>query len=766
MRRAAFLLFLTCFAGTAHALEPDEQLQFADGLYARKMYDFAVPEYIKFVKLYPSHAKTGLAFYRLGECYLQLKRPGEALPAFKDAFAAKGDEKYRSRAGFKLAELQIASGDHGAAVKSFRKLLSGKPTADVAAASLYFLGDSLLKLNRDDEAAQVFGDLINKHRTNKYLPPALIALGNIHAIEKEKKALTFYQRAIKASSSPRVAAEAWFRIAELHFREGRYDKSAHAYDKLFALYPEDERVPVSRLRATWALHNSGRHKDGLNRATTFLAVRDRDKKEDPEWLYLKANCERQLGNSDVAAKTYGKVLNDFGGSRFAGPAAYERGLTLYGMKKYRDVIRQLRSFKPKGKLRRDVFWLLAESHGALKDYDAAISQYRLLLKEFPNSNLCCDAIYRVGHLLQKSGKYDDASSWYTRIVEKFPDHKLVPQALFSSASCLLKAEKYKLAVEQWSQLVKEHPADSLVEEALYQLGMGQSYLRKDREAEVALRDLLKRFPRTRFAPESRYWLGLLMKDAGNHKKAATEFRAALALKPKPSLLLEVQFHLGVTLQKLKKYNEAADLFQMLVSSKRGKQLAPSLLEWLAAYRHDQKRSREALLAATALAETVGSPAWQQIGWCLVGRVHRAAGKSKKATAAFEKSLSCDARTAHGTEAALRLGEFRYEGRDYNKSIEYFKQAAKLASGDEQISVRARAYAGLARASRDKGELEEATRYFMTVAILFDDPELVPQCLYDAAGVFEKLGRHKDKREALKELAQRYPNSELVGKDPK
>jgi len=44
--------------------------------------------------------------------------------------------------------------------------------------------------------------------------------------------------------------------------------------------------------------------------------------------------------------------------------------------------------------------------------------------------------------------------------------------------------------------------------------------------------------------------------------------------------------------------------------------------------------------------------------------------------------------------------------------------------------------------------------------------VVPECLYEAATAFKKQGKDSDMREALKELKQRYADSEWAKKpDP-
>ena len=47
---------------------------------------------------------------------------------------------------------------------------------------------------------------------------------------------------------------------------------------------------------------------------------------------------------------------------------------------------------------------------------------------------------------------------------------------------------------------------------------------------------------------------------------------------------------------------------------------------------------------------------------------------------------------------------------------------------------------------------------MSVAVLFEDPALTPECLYRAAEAFGKQGRAGERESTLAELKRRYPDS--------
>jgi TolA-binding protein len=174
---------------------------------------------------------------------------------------------------------------------------------------------------------------------------------------------------------------------------------------------------------------------------------------------------------------------------------------------------------------------------------------------------------------------------------------------------------------------------------------------------------------------------------------------------------------------------------------------------------EQERPADAATVARHLGATGEDAAWQQTGWCLAGRASLAAGQAAPAEEAFRRALALDANTRYAAEAALRLGEIVLEAGKVNEAEDYFRRAGDLASDPSLLGIKARAYAGLADTALAGDDAAGAARYYMSVAILYDDPDLVPRCLFRAAEAFGKLGQAEARANALQELTERYPDSE-------
>lgn len=759
-------LALACLGATgAAALDEGERLQFADGLFLRGIYDMALKEYMVFLESYPESVSADAVWYRTGECYREL---GNRIAAERAYVRAVGmaESPYRFRAWLRRAELQMDGGRWEPALAMLDELLTQGPPGEIAAAALYQSGFCLERLDRKGEAAGRFEQVLAAHKDSPFHAYALLALGNLRAADPASApgAEEMYLNVTRQPPSPRLAAEAWFRLGALYYERRDYARSAHAYQQLLEGHAEDARADEARLQAAWAFHHAGRYADAMALCEAGRAREDLPAAQQAAWLYVAANSERNLMRHEAAAKSYALLIERYADSPYAAAAAYERALSLYKLGRYEEAVAQARAIKPGPELTEKVYWLLAESHAALKNPDQAIQSYRLIVTQFPESELAPEALFRLAHLLRGREEFAAAADLYGQVFRKHPAAPVAAQALFSAGYCLARAGREEEAVREWAQLVQSYPDDPLVEDALYQRAMADTHLGRKEQALESFAELHKRYPASRFGTEARYWSGLIHESAERLGDAEADLRAALAGQPGQELKRRAQLRLAIVLYKRERRDEAAALLQELLETPaRGELIAP-LLEWLAEHRLARGEFEAALAAGGALVENAGTEAeWKQIGRYIEGRSLIGLGRDGEAQARFAESVAIPARTPALAQAHLGLGRLALAAGDFAAAGLEFGKAADLATDDAALPVRVAAYVGLGKAFEGQGDFDAAARFFMSVALLFDDPAVVPESLYRAAVAFQRLGRTEEAARTVGELKARYPESEWAGK---
>jgi TolA-binding protein len=433
------------------------------------------------------------------------------------------------------------------------------------------------------------------------------------------------------------------------------------------------------------------------------------------------------------------------------------------MGKYNSAILHAEQIRITPELRSDVCWLLAEANAAIDKGAESIQYYRMVIRDAAGSDRARDALYRLAHQLQNQGAYREAAQAYNQLVTEFPKSELAPQALYASAFSLEKAEAYDEAARNWRKLVTDYPRHELVQEAIYRKAMCEIRLERKEDANASLDELLRRFPDNRFSADAYYWKGMLLYELQQYQSAESALRSAMQKSSREKLKNDATFQLGLVLQKLDRSQDAANLFQQLLDSPQSDKFSPELLEWLATYYDAQKQYSKSAKAAELLVKLAAEPAWKQAGWTLLGRAKEKLGRQKEAQTAYKHALENNVTTRYTAEACLRLGNIALEQKDSAAAVRYFKMAVNKVNPQNEFSVKSRSFFGLGRAADLGGNKADAARYYMSVAILYNDGEIVPECLYRAAAAYDGLNREYDRNQASRELIQRYPKSSWAGK---
>lgn len=734
---------------------PPEQMDFADGLFSRGVYDLAAAEYTELLTATPAFEGRDAALFRLAECHRNLGSKTDAERAYSQLMTEFPQSPYRFRGEFRRAELFLAAQQFEKAAGLFTALIGRNPPPDILASARYFLGYTRERQGRDGEAEAAYRTVVDQGPKTPYFSYAALALARL--MERTggdgSRIESLYRQAGADSATPRVAAEALFRLGDAAFRAGRFADSATAYAELLSAYPADRRAAEARLQAAWSYYHDGRHAEALALAARRL--------EDPaeadrfEWLYLSANSRRAAGHDAEALALYTRLLEESPAGEKADAAAYERLLILFEQGDAARVLELGEGLTPPPEVAEDHQWLLAESAAKLGRDADALARFSRILEAYPNSPRAPLAGFRRARLLQESGQLGDAADGYLAVAAVDPGGALAADARFAAAYCRLNAGQYREAAGILEQLLDAHPGFAQREDALYQKALAELKLEDDAAAGRSLEALLAAFPDGAHAPEAWYWLGLVAERAGRLTEAETRLRAALARAAADEFRQRAMFRLSAVLQTRERPAEAAELLVRLLGTPIQREMPPALLEWLARRRLADGARAEASRAAAALVEQGGTPAWRQIGQCLAGE---AAADPAAALAAYRAALEEPAVTRDGVLAALALGDLALKAEDYAAAERRYTQAGEWARDPDMVDARARAYFGLGMAARGRQDWEEAARRFLSVGILFDEATLSPEALYRASAAFARTGRTADRDRTVTELRNRYPNS--------
>ncbi|MEP6956460.1 MAG: tetratricopeptide repeat protein, partial [Chthoniobacterales bacterium] len=114
------------------------QLDYANALFGRKLYDLAVPEYEKFLGQFSGAAGRASAYFYLGQCYRALNRTPAARSAFQSVLDDFGGSEFAGPAAYGVGEILFNQREYAGAVTFFHRSAAKTKEAELALSARYF----------------------------------------------------------------------------------------------------------------------------------------------------------------------------------------------------------------------------------------------------------------------------------------------------------------------------------------------------------------------------------------------------------------------------------------------------------------------------------------------------------------------------------------------------------------------------------------------------------------------------------------------------
>jgi len=753
------LCLLLCIGGadSASAMNSEERLLFANGLYRRGLYDLAAPEYRALMTNNAALQMQDLAAFRLGECYRNLGQTNDAAEAYALVINQHPQSVFMHRAAFRRAEIDWQSGRLKDAASQFQKVIERKPPEDIEAASLYYLGISLAGIDRFKDAEKNLRRMLRQHASSPYADYARIALADLLDQQGGSAAeiAGLLNTVVKKPETPALGAEATAKAALLAYRQRDMAEAS----LLFVLLADQTNNPWqvrTRLEAAWShLFSDKLEKARVNGVEGLAAA---PASERPVWLYLLANIERRAKAPDEAKKHYDELLASAPAHELAPVAAYEASGLAFQASEYERVLKLAEFVGANEDYELSLLWMKAGALRGLGRNTEAIKGYETIVAAHPQSDRAPAAAYQLALISEELGSLTNAASAYLAVAETYKDSAVAPDALMAAASASLRSGQPERAMDAWNKMIKNHPDHPGVDEALMGRARAEAELGRDKPAAATLGTLIASHTNSRFIAEAHYLRATLYEKSEQFEEAEFHYLRAVSLKPSPALARQIQHRRVAVLQRQGRSEDAAALMNRLLVEGGAGQLPSPLLEWLARWNLEQSAYPEAEVAGRRLAEAGDTPAWKQVGWYIVGTAALAQKKAAPAREAFDAAARLGLNTRETAEAHFQLGLMALEQKKYEEAIGSFSQAAERASSDNWMDIRARSYLQLGLAHEAMENWADAGRYYLGVGVLFDDPELTPESLYRAAGVLHAQQQNRDRDRILAELQERYPES--------
>jgi len=740
------------------------QLEYANGLFTRKLYDLAAPEYQKYLDDYPGRAGRANAYFSLGECYRNLGRASSARTNLQKVLNDYTDSEFAGPAAYALAEMAFADKDYAAALPLFHRSVGKSKEPAVALSAHYFEARCLEALGRKEEAANIYAEVAAAGNPNPFREDARITAASIFAARGRKiDALKQYEALANEAQKPALKAESAVRGGMIALDLVQADKGK--IDKAMADRAE------ALLRKGRAVSEGGKFRAiaqvGLRRlqyqAGQYAQLLSEYKKEQgnlpeaaqAEVLLLAANSQRQLGNSKEAEALYGQIIKKFPDREEAKDAAYQRLINVYNSDPSAliSAVDEFLVTNPTVDRADQAKLLKAEALYKQQNCAEGVPIFEELRSSQLSARLRADAAYKLGLCQAQMKNISGVIEAFTYYVQAFPDDPQAPAALAQRALAYEQDKNYAAAVADLNTILTKYPKAHEREAALQLKALILGQQENNKGMVDTFRQLLREYPKSSVAAQAQYYIGKAAFEAKDYKAALPALNAARQLNKEQyynlaSLRIMLsQFYLKDRAALTKEVNS-------FMPNSPNTNVPPEVLEWLGIGYYNEKnfQAAEKYLSALRKIDNPGSVKPDFLFY--LGDTATKLKNLPEAEDAFAKYLQTAKDPAGKAKVLLALGAVKISAHKPDEAQKIAEEIMALQP-EGRVNAEARLLAG--EVQLERGNFDDAGKAFKGVALLYDDPAITPRALDKAAVAYRQAGKSDEADRLSRELHERYPN---------
>lgn len=769
---AAMLLLptLSAFAQDKSS-EAARQIDFANSLYLRKIYDMAASEYEQYIEAFPGEATEEYARFQQAECLYNLHQYPQASTAYQQLLQRFPQGDKRPMALLRIGEISYRNKRYQEAVEILRLLLAEAPADDVSEVALYHLGSTYLALKQYEKAQQTLKSQLERYPEGLFCPFAKLNLGTVYKrVDNYDEALRMWREVVDhVGDSPQarirnLAIEAMYRLAETLNDLTRHEAAAATFAALADRYPDSAQLPSALYHEAWSWLSAGQYAKARQRAES---LRTRPGLGDLD--AFRVGTQYLIGLSHFESQAYEKALESFQAvlalppslpqwNEYAPKARHQRVWAYFLKSDLKEAQAEADRFFqqfPAHELAGEVQFVKAEALFRQDRYEPAQAEYQKFLTDFPNSRYQPEAMFKLGSCDMSLKRFQQAAASFQAFLDQYPKHALSAEAALMRGEAFFEAKAFAEASEAYQRFLRAYPEADQIEYALYQLG--QSFRHQgqfDRLAEAS-RELLKRFPESHYRATALFWTAYEAERQEKPEDAAAAFEALLGDFPKSQFAPQARLRLAMIYFRQQHEMESAQLFQTLIESEEPPEgVTPPVYFWTAAQLTHQGHHENAISVYRRLADQYPRRDVIEETSFRIAESYGRLSDWSKAASAYDRVLKEFPDGEFAEAAALGHAQVDVQRGNLDAAI---RQLQPL-TGSIDSALAAQAGLLLGDTLERSGQVDPAVAAYLRVAFLYDHPEIVPEAYWKASQLLLRQGDREQAEKHLGELRKLYPES--------
>lgn len=544
----------------------------------------SVEGFADFIKAYPQHPKAADARFWMAEAQYQLGDFDSALAGYKQTVASGSPER-REQALYGIGWSYFKQRNHQKAIESFEQLIASYPNGSMSFDARLRIGDAYFELKDYTRAEGTYRVVMRLFPMSPGVDYAYYQLGQaVFRQEAYSDAYKQFELLIKTFPKSDLADDAQYALGWINFQRKEFEEAIGEFQKLVSTYPTSELVPRALYSTGDSYYNlkkyseairsyrelvsrypnSGYVADALNGEQYCLTAQGKQKEAVGVMdNYLKAHPNSAIGEDLVlkkgeisfgqgdysgAEKQYRQFVSEYPKSKSVATAWYWIAKCQRSEGRPQDAVMTLeQAVKTDNASQETVarsLFELGDIYSDQKQYDRAFASYTRIGKEFKDSEVYPEALYKLGELYLENANTADAKQQFETVISRFPSSTAAIRGKLGLVQIDIEDRKYSSA-EQRAKEIATTRTDEFGAQAQYLSGIASASAKDWNNAVTALLRVKYVFPSyDRWVAKSFVALGDAYRATHDSRKAKSAYESALKYKQEPETVAEARKRLG------------------------------------------------------------------------------------------------------------------------------------------------------------------------------------------------------------------------------
>ena len=476
-----------------------------------------------------------VAFYQIGESFIQLKNFSAARDAFLQASEIDANPVIEEDALYQAAVLsyKLDINPYNEAILSFEKYLELYPNSSRKNDVYQYLVNVYTSTNNYGKALESLDRLPSKDIN---LKKAYQLIAYNHGVELYQK--TNYQEAIttfglvdKYPIDPEFSAKAKYWSADAAYRLKNFNAAIASFKEFLAAPANvnQEMKNDAYYNLGYAYLYKGDSTAANESFRTFVVSSSKDKRKLADANMRIADTYYMRKENDLALKYYGDALNLNVANQ--DQALYYKGI-LYGIKgnlqlKITTLLDIVNNYTGSKYLQRSLYQI-AQSYKLMSDYTKSLKYYNQLIKDYPNAPNVKDARLDIADIYLKQDNYTKAESEFLDILAKYGEENYYCTAVSNGLRNLYSETRQ---TQKLAQIAVQYPCLGIDKDDVDLIDFDPANTAynnaKYNEAIPLLLDYLSKYPTGNYTKEATVYLANSYHETGKIPESIQYYEKAL-----------------------------------------------------------------------------------------------------------------------------------------------------------------------------------------------------------------------------------------------